>query len=172
MPAPTASAPAQQMRDSFMSNSGNSGLSSSRGPVHRPPTPFNPALSVPATPPEIFLVTRPDTHIPQSMWENFQPNQLFPDDSGLSYFSPPSSTSTLDPQLQGVSATMDPTTMRPTAMHHDGNSSSGKWDGYDGMHDGGHEMSSGGLAGSSPDDTWSNSSKGGIVPSTLNVEDW
>lgn len=26
--------------------------------------------------------------------------------------------------------------------------------------------------GSSPDDTWSNSSKGGTVPTMLNVEDW
>lgn len=26
--------------------------------------------------------------------------------------------------------------------------------------------------GSSPDDTWSNSSLGGIVPTMLNVEDW
>lgn len=29
-----------------------------------------------------------------------------------------------------------------------------------------------GQQGSSPEDTWSNSSKGGIVPTTLNVEDW
>jgi len=27
-------------------------------------------------------------------------------------------------------------------------------------------------AGSSPDDTWSNSSRGGVVPTMLNVEDW
>jgi hypothetical protein len=54
-------------------------------PRTRPTTPFNPSLSVPATSPELYLVTAPDTHISQSAWENFQPHQLFPDDSGLSY---------------------------------------------------------------------------------------
>jgi len=33
-------------------------------------------------------------------------------------------------------------------------------------------LDAGPQAGSSPDDTWSNSSRGGIVPTMLNVEDW
>jgi hypothetical protein len=50
----------------------------------RPPTPFQPSLSVPATPPDLYLVTRSSPPMPQSLWENFQPGQLFPDDSGIS----------------------------------------------------------------------------------------
>ena len=66
----------------------------------RPPTPFQ-GLSMPPTPnpPDLFLVTRSSPPISQSLWENFQPNQLFPDDSGMNSFSPPCHT--LDPQLTG-----------------------------------------------------------------------
>lgn len=167
MAAPGPTTPGQQMRDSFMSGMHSRGTT-------RPPTPFNPSLSVPATPPEIFLVTAPDTHISQSLWENFQPNQLFPDDSGLSYFSPPlAGTDALDPQLQqsvsGMAMDDGSQTMHPGMMHHDGKQWSA--DGYDSMQ--GQDMGGGGMpTGSSPDDTWSNSSNGGIVPATLNVEDW
>ncbi|KAF8533249.1 fungal-specific transcription factor domain-containing protein [Trichophaea hybrida] len=129
MPAPGSTTPSQHIRDTFMTGGGG-GMPSRT--TTRPPTPFNPSLSVPATPPDLYLVTRSSPPISQSLWENFQPNQLFPDDSGMQ-----------DPQL-GF-------TQWPT-MH--------------------QEDMPGMTQGSSPDDTWSNSSKGGVVPATLNVEDW
>lgn len=51
----------------------------------RPPTPFNPSFSVPATPPDLYLVTRDSRNM--SQWENFQPDQLFPDASAMPAFS-------------------------------------------------------------------------------------
>lgn len=68
----------------------------------RPPTPFQ-GLSMPSTPapPDLFLVTRSSPPISQSLWENFQPHQLFPEDSGIGQFSPPGS-GILDPQLGGA----------------------------------------------------------------------
>lgn len=79
MAAPQISSPnARQSTDMFMGGS----ISSSR-PQTRPPTPFNPSFSVPATPPDLYLVTRNSPNLSQSIWENFQPDQLFPV-SGLS----------------------------------------------------------------------------------------
>lgn len=50
----------------------------------RPPTPFNPpSFSVPATPPDLYLVTRNSPRISQALWENFLPDQLFPEGSGV-----------------------------------------------------------------------------------------
>ncbi|KAI5293296.1 Transcriptional activator of fatty acid utilization, partial [Ascosphaera acerosa] len=47
----------------------------------RPTTPFTQpfVFSIPNTPPDFFLVTRNSPNLSQSMWENFQPDQLFPD---------------------------------------------------------------------------------------------
>jgi hypothetical protein len=125
-------------------------------PRTRPTTPFNPSLSVPATPPELYLVTAPDTHISQSTWENFQPHQLFPDDSGLSYpqRNNNNNNTALDPQLQQQQQI-------PIGMQQPHN-----W-----TPAGGFEIHPPDM-GSSPDDTWSNSSTCGIAPTTLNVEDW
>ncbi|OJJ46485.1 hypothetical protein ASPZODRAFT_1965052 [Penicilliopsis zonata CBS 506.65] len=65
----------------------------------RPTTPFNGQYSLPATPPDLFLVTRTSPNLSPSLWENFQPEQLFPD--GTSIFPELASpqTSTVDPQL-------------------------------------------------------------------------
>ncbi|KAI9732569.1 MAG: Transcriptional activator of fatty acid utilization [Cirrosporium novae-zelandiae] len=67
----------------------------------RPTTPFNHSYSVPGTPPEFYLVTRNSPPISQSLWENFQPDQLFPEgaDMSLSHFPSPV-PQPLDPQLQ------------------------------------------------------------------------
>lgn len=75
------------------------GAGTSRGNT-RPTTPFNPSFSVPATPPDLFLVTRDSPNISQSLWENFQPDQLFPDGTNIfpDLTSPP--TNSVDPQLQ------------------------------------------------------------------------
>lgn len=158
MTAPGPTTPGQHLRDSFMTG---------MPPRTRPTSPLNPSLSVPATPQDLYLVTAPDTHISQSLWENFQPNQLFPDDSGLSYFSPPppGHNPALDPvlQQQGVGTMGMDTTMQ--MMNQD---SSKQWTTAPEFDSMAPDM---GL-GSSPDDTWSNSSTGGVAPTTLNVEDW
>lgn len=85
----------QNNPDTFM------GGTSSR-PHTRPPTPFNPSFSVPATPPDLYLVTRNSPNISQSLWENFQPDQLFPEGMhsvAQHQFSPPMGHSNLDPSL-------------------------------------------------------------------------
>lgn len=65
----------------------------------RPTTPFNSTYSIPATPPDLYLVTRESPHISQSLWENFQPDQLFPQNTHISL---PiwGNQQNLDPQLQ------------------------------------------------------------------------
>ncbi|WDK11796.1 fungal specific transcription factor domain-containing protein [Colletotrichum graminicola] len=85
MPPPVTS-PNPRQHDTFM------GGTSSR-PQTRPATPFNPSFSVPATPPDLYLVTRNSPNISQSLWENFQPDQLFPESASMPAFplmSPPS----------------------------------------------------------------------------------
>lgn len=75
------------------------GTGMSRGNT-RPTTPFNGQFSLPATPPDLFLVTRTSPNLSPSLWENFQPEQLFPD--GTAIFPELSSpqNSAVDPQLQ------------------------------------------------------------------------
>lgn len=90
------------------------GTGASRGNT-RPTTPFNPSFSVPATPPDLFLVTRNSPNISQSLWENFQPDQLFPDGTNIfpELASPP--TNSLDPQLQ-MSTQLQPQDMQQRSM--------------------------------------------------------
>ena len=67
----------------------------------RPTTPFNGHFSLPATPPDLFLVTRTSPQLSPTLWENFQPDQLFPDGTAafpdLTAGTPPS---VVDPHLQ------------------------------------------------------------------------
>lgn len=78
-----------------------------------------PGLSYPSTPPDLFLVTRNSPTIPEDLWNNFQPDQLFPADTNLNV-SPPTNPSMIDPQLastQHVPPTMQsPPRMDTTAM--------------------------------------------------------
>lgn len=81
--------------DAFMGGSGSR-------PHTRPPTPFNPSFSVPTTPPDLYLVTRQSPNLSQAMWENFQPDQLFPESASmplLSHISPTQTQQNLDPNL-------------------------------------------------------------------------
>lgn len=66
----------------------------------RPTTPFNQPFSIPATPPDLFLVTRNSPNLSPTVWENFQPDLLFPD--GTNFFPTLSSpeVNTADPQMQ------------------------------------------------------------------------
>lgn len=136
----------------------------SRGPT-RANSPYT-GYSIPATPPDLFLVTRNSPNISQQLWENFQPDQLFPDgaigDSGM--FTSPTMQHTVDPQLQMPDNSMHPHSMHQMSMPtHAG---------------GGWPQNVPGMLG--PDigmvesDGWSNSSIGNapIAPTHLNVEDW
>ncbi|KAJ5791441.1 transcriptional regulator family: Fungal Specific TF [Penicillium psychrosexuale] len=83
----------------------------------RPTTPFNGQFSLPATPPDFFLVTRTSPNLSPSLWENFQPDQLFPD--GTAFFpeltSPPQPTA-VDPSLQIPSQMPPGMAPRPSPM--------------------------------------------------------
>lgn len=195
-PAPMAAPPAitsptaRQNQDTFM------GGSNSR-PHTRPPTPFNPSFSVPATPPDLYLITRNSPNISQSLWENFQPDQLFPEGSAsiqTNQFSPPQAHLNLDPNLMphhmnmghhqvvtpGQGSSQLPNRMRgppgpnsPPQAHGSNLQPAGMgYNVHGGMGwQGGFEPNMHDPQGHSPSDTLSNSSAQ-AVPMTMNVEDW
>ncbi|RAH82884.1 cutinase transcription factor 1 alpha [Aspergillus japonicus CBS 114.51] len=174
---------------------GHGGPGNSRATT-RPTTPFN-QFSLPATPPDLFLVTRTTPNLSPSLWENFQPDQLFPD--GTAFF--PELTSpqpaTVDPQLQVPSQVQQPGMM---PQHMPGRSSISASHGSPELLSnlppgialqGQHAQPMYGLENQqtwpmqnleatlrpmdagSQDDNWSTSSRSGpTAPTTLNVEDW
>ena len=169
MGAPPTSDNIRQSNDAFM------GSSNSRNTT-RPPTPFNPSYSIPATPPDLYLVTRESPHISQNLWENFQPDQLFPESTNMAMPQYPPQQN-LDPQLQmpqmQSSAMLQPPMQAqqqiPARSMQDVSGMSqmpsmqqqpGSWQNQ--------------FPGDSPEDNWSNSSRGQgpVAPTTLNVEDW
>ncbi|SPO05062.1 related to CUTINASE TRANSCRIPTION FACTOR 1 BETA [Cephalotrichum gorgonifer] len=85
---------AQPNPDTFM------GGAASRGQT-RPSTPFNPSFSMPGTPPDLYLVTRNSPNLSQAVWENFQPDHLFPESSAVPFpqLSPTPSHQNVDPSL-------------------------------------------------------------------------
>lgn len=153
----------------------------------RPTTPFNPSYSYPGTPPELFLVTRNSPNISQELWQNFQPDQLFPAESHLNipHISPVQHHSLVDPALsrpqsiamhpgsadmgaQQVPQQQMPTTQGAVPMTGFDQSNPQAWAQQLDMM--AHNQQS-----AATDDAWSNSSNGRhnpIVPTTLNVEDW
>ncbi|KAI1821889.1 fungal-specific transcription factor domain-containing protein [Xylaria intraflava] len=181
---PPLTSPNAKPGDTFM------GGTNSR-PHTRPATPFNPSFSVPDTPPDLYLVTRNSPNLSQSLWENFQPDQLFPESSIIPFpqTSRPQSQQNLDPnvmsQMQGMSS---PVPGQHNQFHRLGTpkatgegpmqantflqpglgafqcQSSTLWPGGDlNTMQEGH----------SPSDSWSTgSAPGQPVPATLNVEDW
>lgn len=186
MAAPPLSSP--QVRhnpDAFM------GGSNSR-PQTRPATPFNPSFSVPATPPDLYLVTRNSPNISQSLWENFQPDQLFPEGSTnmhTNQFSPPQVHHNLDPNLMGqmnMPPQMQPQPPHPQRMRGGQpgmNAASPPQQnpnllqpgiagyqniqpGWGGVFDPNHPEAHG----NSPDSLSNHSAQ--AVPMTMNVEDW
>jgi len=125
----------------------------SRGPSRIPSrggtranSPFA-GYSIPATPPDLFLVTRNSPPISQSLWENFQPDQLFPDGTNTMPFSSPPPNTAVDPQLQMPQQYMQQGWPQGMIMPAD--------------------------LDTQESDGWSTSSRGNApVPMTLNVEDW
>lgn len=171
------------------------GSSNVRGNT-RPTTPFGVSYSMPATPPDLFLVTRNSPNLSPTLWENFQPDQLFPD--GTNFFPPHLASPQqghVDPQLQlpthpmmmsqqqqqqMPTRTQGSPSMMP-GMQPDlsnlqnqqqnppmfGINNAMSWQGIDAA------LAGTSLDASSQDDNWSNSSRGGpTAPTTLNVEDW
>ena len=186
MAAPPMTSPGakQQNQDTFM------GGTNSR-PNTRPPTPFNPSFSVPATPPDLYLVTRNSPNLSQSIWENFQPDQLFPEGSAsmsVPQFSPPQPQQhqNLDPNLMphmNLGQQMPNQGQLPQRMRGSQpgmgsplqggmlQSGMGGFQNQPSMWQGGFDQAVPEGQGQSPSDTWSNTS-GQAVPAALNVEDW
>lgn len=88
----TSSPPIRQSTDAFMGNS-RSGT--------RATTPFN-NYSYPGTPPDFFLHTRNSPNISQDLWQNYQPDQLFPPEANVLFpmESPHQQHSMVDPALR------------------------------------------------------------------------
>ena len=160
--------PTMRTHDTFLANNTNSRNNT------RPTTPFNPSYSIPATPPDLYLVTRNSPTISQSLWENFQPDQLFPESTNMNFANSYGlNQQNLDPALQmptmqtpNMGHTLLPGSQQRQQMGHRGSlGSQGVPMSNNMQQDQGWGMS--------PEDTWSNSSRGGpSVPTTLNVEDW
>ncbi|KKA26400.1 hypothetical protein TD95_001409 [Thielaviopsis punctulata] len=89
---PTSAVPHHANTDAFMGGTASAAQS-------RTHTPFNPAFSVPATPPDLYLFTRNSPNLSQSLWENFQPGQLFPEGVNAQAYSglSPHGADSLDP---------------------------------------------------------------------------
>jgi hypothetical protein len=194
MPPPVTSPNARHNIDAFM------GGTASR-PHTRPPTPFNPSFSVPTTPPDLYLVTRNSPNLSQAVWENFQPDQLFPESASLPLFpqlSPTQAHQNLDANMM---AQMQARSVPPPAPGQGaaqfGQQQQQQMGGKAGMGGSplqgntylqpgmpGYQGQQGGTTwqtnfdgigpdGQSPSDSWSTASaQGQPVPSTLNVEDW
>ncbi|KAL3475262.1 fungal-specific transcription factor domain-containing protein [Aspergillus californicus] len=176
------------------------GMGNSRSNT-RPTTPFNNQFSLPATPPDLFLVTRTSPNLSPSLWENFQPDQLFPDGTAIFPELTSPQSATVDPQLQMQTQLqahgMDQRSMMPQQM------SNRAMPGAQGSPEMLSSMPAINLQGqpqhmygmearnpwpipgldptvtgtvgdhASQDDNWSSSSRSGpTAPTTLNVEDW
>ncbi|KAL4889548.1 fungal-specific transcription factor domain-containing protein [Aspergillus ambiguus] len=168
----------------------------------RPTTPFAAQFSLPATPPDLFLVTRTSPNLSPSLWENFQPDQLFPDGTAIFPELTSPQSNAVDPQLQMQSQLqtqgMD---QRMMGQHAPARSLSGTQGSPEmlssiapglsmqgqqpqpmfGMENQGGwpmqgldaSLSGAAVDPANQDDNWSSSSRSGpTAPTTLNVEDW
>ena len=127
----------------------------SRGPT-RANSPFN-GYSIPATPPDLFLVTRDEPNISQQLWENFQPDQLFPDGTigDNNMFNSPTMQHAVDPQLQVPNAGMPDVNMQGWPQ---------------GMNAGIMGTGVDGPTRHNEDDRWSNSSMGNVPVAPLHLD--
>ncbi|KAF5681914.1 cutinase transcription factor 1 alpha [Fusarium denticulatum] len=171
-PPPVTSPNARQSAaDTFM------GGTNSR-PQTRPATPFNPSFSVPPTPPDLYLVTRNSPNLSQSLWENFQPDQLFPDSAAMPAFpslSPTQTHSNLDHNAMGsVPPNNGQAGMHnPQAGHYQQRGNGMIPQGFQGHSNMWQPNMDPNLPEGQSPDSWSTASgPGQAVPTTLNVEDW
>lgn len=151
----------------------------------RSASPFSASYPVSATPPNFYLVTRNSPEFSQSLWENFQPDQLFPENTTMSM---PAFHETLDLERQ------PPQTQAPDMRQQGMNgqpvlpSMRVLQDGQENIHESQDPL---GMAqmqrmrqqnsgpswpgqtagdGESSNENWANPSP--VIPTTLNVEDW
>ncbi|KAG5927620.1 Cutinase transcription factor 1 alpha [Claviceps africana] len=148
-------------------------------PQTRPATPFNPSFSVPATPPDLYLVTRNSPNLSQSLWENFQPDQLFPESSSMPAFPTLSSTQTQQDLNHNLMAqtTSNSMSQSPGNNHFHSRSTQGQggnpMQGFNAPANLWQANFDGGIHDGQSPDSWSSSSaQGQPAPTTLNVEDW
>nr|ABD51992.1 FarA [Aspergillus nidulans] len=204
-PQTPAATPSRELPQSTMSipqtsptaaKDGLPGAGNSRANT-RPTTPFNAQFSLPATPPDLFLVTRTSPNLSPSLWENFQPDQLFPDGTAIFPELTSPQNTTVDPQLQMqsqlhthdmVQQQMPPrTSLAGTQGSPEILSSMPPAIGMQGQPQQMYGMDpqqswqmpgldptvAGAMDNASQDDNWSSSSRSGpTAPTTLNVEDW
>ncbi|KAH6856474.1 fungal-specific transcription factor domain-containing protein [Chaetomium sp. MPI-CAGE-AT-0009] len=167
-------------------------------PQTRPATPFNPSFSIPGTPPDLYLVTRNSPNLSQAVWENFQPDQLFPESAHAPLFqqpiSPQQAQQSLDQQMMAQMQNqnmqgqpmdgghnvfgqalpkrgLDASPMQQNPMMQQGMAGSFQGQQNPNMW---HGFEVPMVDGQSPSDSWSTGSVHGQppVPATLNVEDW
>jgi len=165
--APMAAPPTDNIRqnhDAFMGSSRNN---------TRPPTPFNGTYSIPATPPDLYLVTRESPHISQQLWENFQPGYLFPENTNISLPQYATTEQPLDPQLQ-MPQMQSPAQILQTSMQTQQQMHRGSIQGVQGLQQQPGWQTPFPADGQSPEDRWSNSSRdaGPVAPTTLDMDDW
>lgn len=157
----------------------------------RPTTPFN-NFSYPGTPPDLFLHTRNSPKISEDLWQNYQPEQLFPPETSQLFPISTSPNQMVDPALHDPShpPQMHQQQFAPQQpnMQHQGPPMQHNQQHTPTMSDGHsmpainyqHDPNAWAHINMSnqhrPDDQWSNSASsttgGPIVPTTLNVGDW
>ena len=126
-------------------------------------------FSRPGTPPDLFLVTRNSPPISQQLWETFQPDQLFPENTNIDgMFSSPTMHHAVDPQLQMAQNSMGTQQAAVTNLSVPQTTMANQqsvWPpGMNGMMGAGMDLPE--------SDGWSTSSSAPVAPTTLNVEDW
>ncbi|PFH55331.1 hypothetical protein XA68_18567 [Ophiocordyceps unilateralis] len=152
-------------------------------PQTRPASPFYPSLSLPATTPDLYLVTRNSPNLSHSLWENFQPDQLFPESSSLPVIPRLSPTQAHDNLDQDVMARLTPSNMAPPLQGEPATSFPARGQdqgnglinvpGFQAQPAIWHSNVDLGLHDGQSPDSWSTgSAQGQSAPTTLNVEDW
>lgn len=154
----------------------------------RPSTPFNP-FSIPGTPPDFFLHTRSSPKISDDLWQNYQPDQLFPPETNNLFALQSPDQQMVDPALRGMpqqppqgpfAPPQPPNTQSPTdTMHPPPQAQAPQANMQQQQHPhmyadpNSWQYHGGGMQQAPPDDVWSNTSgTSAIVPTALNVGDW
>ncbi|EME43927.1 hypothetical protein DOTSEDRAFT_71663 [Dothistroma septosporum NZE10] len=158
----------------------------------RPTTPFN-NFSYPGTPPDLFLHTRNSPKISEDLWQNYQPDQLFPPEASQLFPISTSPNQLVDPALRDPShsSQMQQQQFAPQQpnMQHQGPPMQHNQHQHTPTMSEGHAMPPMNYQHDPNawahinmsnhhrnDDQWSNSASsaagGPIVPTTLNVGDW
>lgn len=147
----------------------------------RPTTPFNP-YSIPGTPPDLFLHTRNSPKISDDLWQNYQPDQLFPPEANGLFPMQSPNQNMVDPALRQQVPTQHqqqqfaPQMQSQPAMslEHQQQQQPQMSSAMSYAQDPAAWAQLQAMSGQQQsDDQYSNSSYGGpIVPTTLNVGDW